>query len=194
MIGHVLYFVRSSSGAIRIGWTSNLERRLAILSAENADPIYLVGVIEKKSHFEAKTACTKVHWQFISVHLHDEWFRLSDELHTFIVENVKSTMHDSTVDGVLDAPPQTLRGLLSSSQEAISRTDEEGQEPHLLNMKQLAERFSLSTTTMRRYVKRKQIPYLRAGHQLRFHLASVVSYVRQNCAELLERMHARQTS
>ena len=193
MIGHVLYFVRSTSGAIRIGWTSNLQRRLALLSAENSDPVYLVGVIERKNPFEASRECTKVHWQFISVHLHDEWFLLSDELHAFIVANVKSTSHDSLTDGVLDAPPKTLRGLISSSQAALENMGTQEEEPRLLTMVQLAERFSLSTTTMRRYVKRKRIPFISAGRQLRFHYTSVVDYVRQNCAELLERMHARQT-
>lgn len=77
----VVYFVqRDSDGAIKIGWTSDLERRLREL---RRDARCLVQVLA--CFIGAKPDELALHARFADERLAEEWFHPSDRLLTFIV-------------------------------------------------------------------------------------------------------------
>lgn len=77
-----IYFVRRySDGAIKIGWTSDVVRRLTELRKLNEEPVVLIALIPGD-----KTSERSLHARFSDERLdpNNEWFRQSDRLREFI--------------------------------------------------------------------------------------------------------------
>lgn len=76
----VVYFVRAGE-LIKIGYTSNLEKRIASLSNMSPIPIELIGSLLGDKHVEKE-----VHNRFAHLRHHGEWFRADKKLLQYIKE------------------------------------------------------------------------------------------------------------
>lgn len=81
--GHV-YFVQSRGpgGPVKIGWSQDVERRIAELQTANAHKLVLLGRVKGTMEREAA-----LHAQFAHLRMEAEWFRDAPEIHAFIAEN-----------------------------------------------------------------------------------------------------------
>jgi len=78
----VVYFVQSGDdGPIKIGWTQDVERRIAELQTANAHPLRLLGEVPGRMRDEAA-----MHARFSHLRMEAEWFRNSLEIHVFLKE------------------------------------------------------------------------------------------------------------
>lgn len=81
-----VYFVRSTTlGHIKIGMAKDVARRLRSLQATSADVLELMGSVSAGLFSEAE-----LHRRFRTDRLHNEWFRASSDLVSFIGECVAS--------------------------------------------------------------------------------------------------------
>jgi hypothetical protein len=80
-----VYFVESGDGGpIKIGWTQDVERRIAELQTANAHPLRLIGQVPGTMRDE-----TAMHARFGHLRMEAEWFRNSPEIHEFLRDAVK---------------------------------------------------------------------------------------------------------
>lgn len=79
-----VYFVQSSGPAapIKIGWSQDVERRIAELQTANAHKLVLLGTVAGTMEREAA-----LHAQFAYLRMEAEWFRNAPEIHAFIAAN-----------------------------------------------------------------------------------------------------------
>lgn len=78
----VVYFVQSGDdGPIKIGWTQDIERRIAELQTANAHPLQLLGEVPGTLRDEAA-----MHARFGHLRMEAEWFRNSLEIQVFLKE------------------------------------------------------------------------------------------------------------
>ena len=78
----VVYFVQSGEdGPIKIGWTQDIERRIAELQTANAHPLKLLGEVPGTMRDE-----TAMHARFSHLRMEAEWFRNALEIQTFLKE------------------------------------------------------------------------------------------------------------
>jgi len=76
----VVYFVEAGTGGpIKIGWTQDVDRRIAELQTANAHKLILMGTIPGTLEDE-----TAVHARFSHLRMEAEWFRNSPEIQEFI--------------------------------------------------------------------------------------------------------------
>lgn len=75
----VVYFVRAGDGAIKIGFTERIKRRLATLQTAHGEHLHLLLTIPGSPEKEAE-----LHLRFAKLRLKGEWFRAEHELLTFI--------------------------------------------------------------------------------------------------------------
>lgn len=78
----VVYFVQSGDdGPIKIGWTQDVERRIAELQTANAHKLKLLGTVAGTMEKEAA-----MHARFQHLRMEAEWFRNSPEIQAFLRE------------------------------------------------------------------------------------------------------------
>lgn len=71
----VVYFVQAPSGAIKIGWTGDLHRRMQNLQSATHETIEVLATLPGDAILEAH-----LHERFAECKLHGEWFRSSQPL------------------------------------------------------------------------------------------------------------------
>ena len=97
-----VYFVRAG-GALKIGFTGDLKRRLGRMQPETPEPLILIGVVRGGEPLERE-----LHRRLSSDKISGEWFKLSDEV-------------IATVASVLRSPravmrtPQPVREFIKSN-------------------------------------------------------------------------------
>ena len=76
----LVYFVEAGlGGPVKIGWTQDVERRIAELQTANAHRLNLLGTVVGTMEDEAAT-----HARFSHLRLEAEWFTNSPEIHQFL--------------------------------------------------------------------------------------------------------------
>ena len=75
----VVYFVRRADGAVKIGWTSDLERRLRELRKESRTTITLLAAIPGDKPDELR-----LQKRFVEYAIGDEWFTESPKIIAFV--------------------------------------------------------------------------------------------------------------
>jgi rRNA-processing protein FCF1 len=82
-----IYFIGSvESGTVKIGKSSDPEKRLAGLQTGNSNRLFLYGVIRDVNEYYEN----KLHKRFENIRLEGEWFKLTDELIQFIVSKTSN--------------------------------------------------------------------------------------------------------
>jgi len=143
------------SGPIKIEGVrgSQIGSRLGEIAAENAYEMFLIGLHPTNEPNElAQLICE----QHASAHMHHDWFEPSPELVAFIQHTAQ----------------QALADLL---EHARSGNVPDG----AVDIEEIAALLGLSTKTIRRLVKARQIPFLRTAKALRFVPADVIASLRQ---------------
>lgn len=75
-----VYFVQSGeAGPVKIGWSQDVDRRMAELQTANARPLRLIGKIPGRMRDESR-----VHERFAHLRMEAEWFQNSPEIHEFL--------------------------------------------------------------------------------------------------------------
>jgi hypothetical protein len=81
--GRIYFIAAPDVGHVKIGWTAKqAEARLGELQPSSPCVLVLMHVIEDRSEFDEH----RLHERFASDRLHNEWFRLTDEIATYIEE------------------------------------------------------------------------------------------------------------
>lgn len=84
----LVYFVEAGGdGPIKIGWTQDVDRRIAELQTANAHKLTLLGTVPGTMDREAA-----LHARFSHLRLEAEWFRNSLEIHEFLREAAVVTL------------------------------------------------------------------------------------------------------
>lgn len=84
----VVYFVQAGDdGSIKIGWTQDVDRRIAELQTANAKKLRLLGTIPGTLRTEAA-----LHARFSFLRLEAEWFKNSSEIHNFLREGTMKSL------------------------------------------------------------------------------------------------------
>lgn len=79
----VVYFIQAGPGGpIKIGWSQEVDRRIAELQTANARKLILLGTVPGTLETEAS-----LHVQFSHLRLEAEWFQDSEEIQVFLREN-----------------------------------------------------------------------------------------------------------
>lgn len=79
-----VYFVQSGSGGpIKIGWSQDVDRRMAELQVGNAHRLIFLGKIAGRMEDESAT-----HAKFAHLRMEGEWFRDAPEVHDYVREAV----------------------------------------------------------------------------------------------------------
>jgi excisionase family DNA binding protein len=78
-MGHVYFIQENNSGAIKIGWSSNIKKRLIAMQTYNASQLKLLGAFNGTSEDEKRTQ-----ENFAKYRIKGEWFRPEKELMDFI--------------------------------------------------------------------------------------------------------------
>ena len=81
----VVYFVQAACGPIKIGWSKNLDQRLATLQRYSAEKVTLLATMRGALLLEQE-----LHERFAAHRLHGEWFSPAEELLYFIRDNAVS--------------------------------------------------------------------------------------------------------
>ncbi|UCC72095.1 MAG: excisionase family DNA-binding protein [Gemmatimonadota bacterium] len=140
---------------IRIGTARSLPQRWRTLCAENASRLALLGV---QVDDDATRLERRLHRRFDSWRHHDEWFEPADELLRYIAA--------STVAAERAKLPATSFGSVDDILDAAL--------PCLLTIEEIAERMNVAPMTIRRHVKRRNLPHVRVGGQIRFDLGELI--------------------
>jgi len=100
-----IYFIGSvESGTVKIGKSSNPEKRVAELQTGNSNRLVLYGVIHDVNEY-----CeNRLHKQFEDIRLEGEWFKLTDELIQFIVSKTDKPSHNTKTRTESDVKPDPL--------------------------------------------------------------------------------------
>ncbi len=78
MSGYV-YFIREEGGAVKIGYTHELDKRLRALQTANPRLLAVLGIVAGERALEGK-----LHRRFIASHIRGEWFDYSEDLADFV--------------------------------------------------------------------------------------------------------------
>jgi hypothetical protein len=85
----LVYFVQAGPrGPIKVGWSQDVERRIAELQTANAAKLVLLGTVSGTLETEAA-----LHARFSHLRLEAEWFRNSPEIHEFLRESTVVTLY-----------------------------------------------------------------------------------------------------
>jgi len=142
---------RPTCGAapVKIEGTKDPTTRLRALSEDNAAETFLIGIIPTEKPAEAEA---RVHAMFAASKLRSGWFAPTTELLSYVQINAQ----------------QAISGLLGDLKR---HSHPDG----VTTIEEIAAHLGVSVSTVRRMVKAGQIPYLRAGRQLKFIPADVVA-------------------
>jgi hypothetical protein len=77
--GFVYFVERGCGGPIKIGWSQDVDRRLAELQTANAEILRVLGKVPGRMRDESK-----MHERFAYLRLEAEWFRNAREIHEFL--------------------------------------------------------------------------------------------------------------
>jgi hypothetical protein len=83
--GHVYFIQDTASLAIKIGFTTNINKRRSALQISHAAPLKLLGMLPGSQVDELR-----LHEQFATLRLTGEWFRPERELLDFITSNAEA--------------------------------------------------------------------------------------------------------
>lgn len=139
---------------VRIEGTRDPITRLRAISEDNAVETFLIGLVPTETPAEAEAQLRE---SFKPSIVRGRWFASSADLMGFIQFNAQPALN------------QLLGQLRPHSHPHGTTTIEE-----------IAQHLNVSVSTVRRMVKDGQIPYLRAGRQLRFIPADVVASLQKS--------------
>ncbi len=151
----LVYFVEAQGlpqKVVKIGYTEGFQLRFSSLVNQNAGRLCVLGV---QPNADAERLEKELHERFAAHRDHSEWFRLVKEILAYI-------------DAHALAPEKVPRASLPPSATDVDKILAEANLPPLMTVAQLAKFWKVSPVTIRRYVKRHQIPFVRVGGQLRF--------------------------
>jgi excisionase family DNA binding protein len=164
--GGVVYFVEAEGpGLIKIGATRDLTQRLATLTSENAVPVRLVGAL---AHRDAPAYADQLRRRFAAMCDHGDWFRPWAPLRAFL----------GGLAAAVPATPSSPRPMAADEAFPFDAP------PALLDAPALAAHLRVSTVTVRRWVRARQLPCIRVGRQLRFDVRDPVIAARRRWIEL----------
>ena len=104
----MIYFIKSPTGAIKIGTTIRLSQRLKQLAAEHGPGLEVLAVAD--GSFEVERA---LHRRFAHLRQVGEWFEPGDDLMGFIVSDGKPW--DSSEDNPPTVPIKVDRGIAAKA-------------------------------------------------------------------------------
>jgi hypothetical protein len=81
-----VYFIQAGEGAIKIGWSQDVFRRIIELQTASAEKLKLLGVIPSVTMQEERN----LHRRFASIRKEAEWFQPSSELLSYVRKNATS--------------------------------------------------------------------------------------------------------
>jgi hypothetical protein len=77
--GYVYFIATQSERAVKIGWSTNIAKRLDILQSANPEKLRLVGVVQAGKAKEAE-----YHKRFGGHRIRGEWYRLPGPIRSFL--------------------------------------------------------------------------------------------------------------
>jgi len=77
--GHVYFVESGTEGPVKIGWSQDVERRIAELQVANAHKLRLLGVVPGTMKKEGE-----LHATFSHLRMEAEWFQNSPEIHVYL--------------------------------------------------------------------------------------------------------------
>jgi len=80
--GHVYFVESGEDGPIKIGWSQDVERRIAELQVANAHKLNLLGVVPGTMKNEGE-----LHAKFAHIRMEAEWFQNTEEIHEYLRKN-----------------------------------------------------------------------------------------------------------
>lgn len=87
----MVYFIQSSEGSIKIGYSQNIQKRLKSLQTNHSSSLQLLGIIKGDKQKEKE-----IHNLFKNSRIKGEWFFPSYQVLKFIKENTTLDLVDST--------------------------------------------------------------------------------------------------
>jgi excisionase family DNA binding protein len=139
---------------VRIEGTRDPVARLRALAEDNAVETFLIGLINTDKPVETEARLRET---FKPSVVRGRWFAANADLMGFIQFNAQTALND-------------LLGQLRPHSHPTGTT----------TIEEIAQHLNVSVSTVRRMVKDGQIPYLRAGRQLRFIPADVVASLQKS--------------
>lgn len=95
-----VYFL-SAAGLVKIGFTTNFEKRFAALQGGSPLPLSILGVVPGTPAREKE-----FHWLFADLRRHGEWFNLTDKLSRFIERECEKQQIENDVGKNATLPSQ----------------------------------------------------------------------------------------
>ena len=148
----LIYFVRQGqNGPVKIGWSTDVRKRLVHIQTYNPEKLQCLGVMEGSARDEHA-----LHRRFRDHHIHGEWFRPAPELMEFI-GHAKPFVAEIVTVG-----PQWI------SKEPLPF-------PRLLTPDEVAESLGLTRAQVIRQARIGVIPAVKVGKVYRFRPSAIAS-------------------
>ena len=114
MIGYV-YAIENSDGLVKIGWSSDPNRRLAKINSDTSSPCRMVGAIEGTREQESA-----LHQLLSASSKHGEWFNKTADVRLFLgmLPEAPRPMRSST--GCMNPMPTIRKSILNVSQAELA--------------------------------------------------------------------------
>ena len=157
-----IYFIEApAEKLIKIGRTCSLRQRFTDLCASNAGRLVLLGLQPCTSLEDSILLERQLHQRFASSCAHDKWFHSNKD----VLDYIKNSA--APPESLISAPPAPLSQPPTLQPVAVMLEQYSPPVP-LLNIKQLAERWKVSTATIRRQVHNGRLTCIQVGNQIRF--------------------------
>lgn len=117
--GQVYFIQAGNTGSIKIGWSSNVEKRLRMLQVASPEPLSLL-------HKEAGTGRDErnLHHKFCRYHAIGEWFKPHPELLAYIKERMALPPSEWVAGATEPSRRLVPRGSRTDEQRALDKAEE----------------------------------------------------------------------
>jgi len=181
-MGHVYFVQEVESGAIKIGWSSNLRKRVLALQAYSPNKLKLLAAFEGTLDTEKK-----VHESFKEYRIRGEWFRPEKELLDLIEKNKLQEVPLNLEKAVqqYNGQPSSEEGKecrkwLELAEYHIEDTVPEPESEDMLSVEEAASALGISSQTLRNWEKKGIfVPTRSAGGHRRYKRADVLALRKQ---------------
>lgn len=101
-----VYFIRCEAGPIKIGWSSDMRKRLEMLQNMSPFTLELLGQVRAP-----KIAERRIHRHFDEIRLHGEWFKDDGEVAEFARTAIADGLPDWATAPAFGRPPKTAKSI-----------------------------------------------------------------------------------
>lgn len=108
----IVYFIKNASGLVKIGWTSDIDRRVKFIARAEQSELEVLATIPGGANLERK-----LHIRFAADRIRGEWFTLSPDIKGFIAECLSGSFEDQKLARL------PLATLLSADVKSITADD-----------------------------------------------------------------------